>query len=471
MPSVDSAQESAEANRPDKPGGNPFRKSFGVLPAPELIGRTALVSRFTVALSPNPPEPDDECAMFFGPRGSGKTATLIEMADRARLLGWLVVDLTGKMENGLLAGLRATVLNTMSLLSQVQRDVALKALAVNLGRVGVKFEWGDAVRDPVEVPGTELLKALLQTAASNDTGVLMCVDEMHAADVGECAVLGNTVQDLMRKERLPLQFRGAAFPDFRRTALDDPQLSFFRRGEQVSMPPLTRYDAHQGFQLCAAESGGEFTGEALEAAVDAVEGSPYMFQLVGHYSWKASLAPTKPIGVADVERGVEAAVPIYARNVSKLTWERLSAIEQQVVMLVHQHGATHTTVELSDFVAQEGYSDDFSDAVIDGLTEDCFFEADAHDCVSLAHGTGLPPNFLNGKLEVKARRAAARRDEGAAKAVHAETPSPLSAAWPTTDGPGDPDICGAWMPRAARRCALREGHAGLHRTKPWSARR
>lgn len=194
--------------------------------------------------------------MFFGPRGSGKTATLIEMA---------------------------------------------------------------------EVPGTELLKALLQTAASNDTGVLMCVDEMHAADVGECAVLGNAVQDLMRKERLPLQFCGAAFPDFRRTALDDPQLSFFRRGEQVSMPPLTSCDAHQGFQLCAAESSGEFTSEALEAAL-----------------------------------------PIYARNVSKL---------------------------------------------------------------------------------------------------------PLSATWATTGRSGERDICGAWMPRAAGRCALREGHAGPHRRKPWSARR
>lgn len=444
---------------------NPFRKSFGVVPAPGLLGREQLATRLTDVLSLRPSKPDDECAALFGARGSGKTTTLIELADRARAKGWLVVESAGAQEGGLLEGLAHAVTKTASLLDEGQRTMYLKAVELKLLSVGgVRFERAQDTAERRAASGTQLLEGLVAQAAAMGTGVLLTVDELHAAATEDVVVLGTCLQGMMRNERLPVQFRGAALPHFRNTTLDDERLSFFRRGESIYMEPLSAVDAHRGLQQFAAQSGGSFTPGALELAVEAVEGSPYMFQLVGHYSWSASLAPDAPIDAAAAAQGVAQATDDYSMNVAKSTWNELSTVEQALSLIVHREDAQHDAEGLASRAGDAGFSSAHALDVVEALEDDKFLTADAHGLLSLTPGNGLIIPFLEKRLameEARARAVARDVERGVAPGA---TPSPRAVRRASGE------VCGEWMPQARRRCALPKGHAGRHRRKPWTAR-
>lgn len=167
-----------------------------------------------------------------------------------------------------------------------------------------------------------MLETLGRIAVERNTGLVLCIDEMQSIDAHEVEFLAERLQVIVEREELPVHFRGAALPYFWHTTLGDPKKnSFFRRNEDITLPYITEPEAYNGFGRYAETAGGTFTEEALGRAASLIDGSAYMFQLLGHYSWLASGAPERPIATADVEQAARTAVETYNEKVATLTWQ------------------------------------------------------------------------------------------------------------------------------------------------------
>jgi hypothetical protein len=114
-------------------------------------------------------------------------------------------------------------------------------------------------------------------------GVLLTVDEVHEATRGEIATFGNAVQHLLRNAR-PVAIALAGLP-----VMDSNQPTFLARCTAIEMPALSDTNIELGLVRTALVAGVSFTDGALEAALEASAGYPYMMQLVGWHSCDSAL--------------------------------------------------------------------------------------------------------------------------------------------------------------------------------------
>lgn len=289
----------------DSEMSNPFQYGFAVThEAQDLVGRQSLVNS-SIATLDAPVAPDD-CTMFFGARGSGKTSTMMAIAQEARRRGWLVIETDGTGDGGgLLKGLPGAIADALDQNSVAGADKELMAdsrrsLASVHQRTVSESEQDSAQRGWERTP-LRVLRDIGKSVEQNNgiPGVLLMVDELGAASESDCINPGNALQDMIRRKGYPMQFRGASLPEFRRGPLTHRDLSFFRRCASAHLLPITRTAARGGFQRYAAMNEGAFHPDALDLASSSIHGSPYMFQIVGHMAWKASKAPQGTITLTD----------------------------------------------------------------------------------------------------------------------------------------------------------------------------
>lgn len=435
---------------------NPFHQGFAQVPVPEFVGREPQIGEIAAVIER--PRAPDVATMLYGARGSGKTATLIEVADRARAAGCIVVETDASNEGSLLTGLPFAILDALEEIDERQNENYLKALEVRVPGSGFKFERGKKKRPSGADAGTRPLKELVKLAAARETWVMLTADELSSVSLEEALTLGSALQDVIFKKKQPLLFLGAALPIFRRTALNDRGLSFFRRCRNRTMPPISVGAARRGFQLYAHQIGGEFAADALDLAANSVDGSPYMFQLVGYYSWATSLAPDAPINLGDVQQGVRDAQAEYSQTVSDITWEELNQVEQQLLLILDETPDHYTSEDVVGWLSQLGYSQKGAANLIRHLRKDEVMSQDTKGRLRLVPGNGLTTTFLAEERKLSDAYFGASLANGTA----------LKSALPSTRQPDNSDVCGAWMPRAERPCALPKGHAGGHRTRRWS---
>lgn len=438
----------AEYQRLTHAGANPFRHGFADAQHPqELVGRDTLVMNSVDLL--DSPQSSDQCTMFFGARGSGKTSTLAAIAGEARKKGWLVLELDGSGDGaGLINGLPGAIADAVSEHPHVaaEKEIA-KENRYGLGKV---YQHSRAKVAPEGWQRTPLrmLRDLAKKVQANKKvpGVLVTLDEMAAASEEECIHFGNSLQDIIKRKHLPVRFRGAALPEVRRGQLTHRDLSFFRRCTISPLIPITEASARGGYVRYAAMKDGAFTSDALALAGASIEGSPYMFQLVGHFAWEASAAPRSRITLDDVRRGAEEAGAVYRDRVEEATWRGLSDLQQDVLMHVLASPMILTRDELMQWLADEGVSKHRRrSAVANLMTDQVLTEHRSSGLVQVTTGSGLTPEFLGEQLAERERDPTddpSRRDEISKSAGDSS------------------EMCDKWMPRAKARCRLSRGHNG-----------
>jgi hypothetical protein len=255
---------------------NPFRPTFGVTP-PLLVGRDDLIDDFQIALDGGPGDPH-RATLLTGTRGVGKTSLVNALETTAKSNGWLVISETAN-----------DTLNTRLLREWLPRllsehvDDATRTHLTSLGVLGVSATWNTNDRYPAEAGLRTLITSLLDTVENHESGLLITIDELRP-DVLGLDELTQTLQHLYRENR-EIMFVGAGLPDPVAALIERPGVTFLQRADRAHLDRIGVDDVTIAIQGPIGYAGRTISDDALEAAVVATDGYPFMIQLVGYYSW------------------------------------------------------------------------------------------------------------------------------------------------------------------------------------------
>lgn len=312
---------------------NPFRPTFGTSP-PLLVGREAQLDAFAASLEEGPGSPG-RATVYTGARGVGKTVMLNAVEDLARQFGWLVVSETatpGLVDRLIHDGLPSA----RSLLDGDGAKRRITGVDLPVVGGGITFDV-DQPRSTSTLRGQ--LTALAINAEEHDTGVLITVDEIQAANIDELRTLATSLQHAFRENR-NIAFVAAGLPAALEPILNDTVLTFLRRADRYDLATVDTADVAEAIDIPIRNAGRSITAAALEHAAQATAGYPFMIQLVGYHSYRQR-PDRETVDIDDVTRGVEAARRRLGQLVIEPELAGLSDVDRTFLLaMAHDEGAS-----------------------------------------------------------------------------------------------------------------------------------
>ena len=250
-----------------------FLPAFGNRPT-KLIGRDHVVQAFLKGLS-HPIGHPDRAMVIIGQRGMGKTALLLEFAEKAEGQGFIVA--------------RATA--TESLLDDILGMIQHKGFSMVGKRPKVKgvsagafgFSAGLTFSEEIDKSYSFLNKMILlvDELAKYDKGIVILVDEIQASTPA-LRVLTTAYQHLVGEGK-DIVIAMAGLPHAVSSVLSDEVLTFFNRAKKIHLEPLSLSDVSVYYSKVLNNLGKEISPENLEVVVNETRGYPYLLQLIGFY--------------------------------------------------------------------------------------------------------------------------------------------------------------------------------------------
>lgn len=338
------------------PMQNPFTPTFGAAP-PLMVGRDDIIERVLAALRHGPRHPD-YTLLLTGRRGTGKTALLDAIETAARQKGWLTVSATASAPE-----LGAQLRHELSALAEgLQRDSKTRLESAQAFGFGVS--WGRDRPTP-QPPLHELsLRRLLTGVAdiieqsadkqsTGDRGLLITLDEFHAAELPGARELAAAIQHVTRREQRPVALVLAALPEVTETVLADPGMTFFHRCARAEIGLLGYGATRTALQVPIREAGGAIDDEALKLGTRASGGYPFMVQLVGFHGWKSCADSLKHLGSNDMHEGIFEADQALSDMLLMPLWSALSPTDRDILRHI---AASDEPIEVAALAAAVGKS-------------------------------------------------------------------------------------------------------------------
>lgn len=276
---------------------NPFKPTAGKMP-PVLVGRDKVVNDFVEGLYEGEGAPG-RLMRITGPRGSGKTVLLSELAKIADDQGWLVVNAAGSDE--LVESLsrklkRAPFFNEVRLKAQVP-FASIEAQHLNTSP------------DDFE----SLLEFATGEMSKRGKGLLITIDEVQDAPMDAIRTIASAVQFMIRDEQnIALVFAGITTGVL--DILNGKSLTFLRRAKPEELDAIPLDEVRDSLLQTVEESGFSIDDDALDAATEATRGYAYLIQLVGYHVWRAAWLKGRDgegpitITLVDAHKGIESAL-------------------------------------------------------------------------------------------------------------------------------------------------------------------
>lgn len=289
---------------------NPFKPSFGVSP-PLLVGREGLIDEFVEALEDGPGSAG-RATLYTGARGAGKTVMLNAVEDRAKQLGWAVVNETatpGFVE-------RIARQHLPRLLRTFDPEAVRRRLTGIVGPLSVgAVSWASVDAHVVDAGLRNQIELLTDLLAEHETGLLISLDEIHHNQIAELRDIATAVQHAFREER-ELAFVGAGLASAISDVVSDEVLTFLRRAERHPLGSVGPRDVERALREPIEGAGRTVGDDALAAMVEGTRGYPFLIQLVGAQAWRLHRT-TGEITVDDARAGVDNAL----RRLGSLVYE------------------------------------------------------------------------------------------------------------------------------------------------------
>lgn len=291
---------------------NPFTPSFGEIPA-HMAGRKAIVSDLVRAFESKTRRPE-LTTLFSGARGTGKTTLLALLAHKAESLGWISVSTTsipGMLED-LEIGIRKQAAHLL------EDDSGRQLTGVEIANIGaLSFQNADTPKSNWRSRVTEVLEQLSAT----DTGLLITVDEIDPS-LNEMVELAAVYQHFVREGR-KVALLMAGLPHNVSAFTGSKSVSFLRRAQRYVLSRIPDSEVEDAFLRTVVENGREPDMQGLKKAVSAIEGFPFLMQLVGYRSWDVH-AQEKSISESDFELGIDLARTELEDKILAATFRELS---------------------------------------------------------------------------------------------------------------------------------------------------
>ncbi len=293
---------------------NPFTPTFGKVP-PYLAGREEIIDEMAQAFTNGPGDPNLS-TIIVGARGTGKTALLTCIANEAASLGWITASVSAA------PGMLDDILQRAK---EAAEEYVSDAEKVSIREIGIPQILSVRLeRSSEEKPNWRTkMNRLFKEFEPLGIGLLITVDEV-TVKLDEMVQLASVYQHFVREnKRVALIMAGLPYQVSE--LVNDSRVSFLRRARRQTLGRLPDAEIENAL-LATVEDAGKRIGEAaLLEAVSAIDGFPYMMQLVGYRSWAASRS--EEITVSDVKRGAKQAADEFRLGVIETTFRELSPMD------------------------------------------------------------------------------------------------------------------------------------------------
>ncbi|MFJ5695125.1 ATP-binding protein [Arthrobacter sp. NPDC093125] len=277
---------------------NPFRPTAGATP-PEVIGRSGLLDEFEYGLRLGSGAPG-LLSIFTGARGIGKTVMIGAAHDVARERGWAVVAETA---TGTFMGRIGETMRRLAQELSDQPETKRRITGVSLAGFSITSQ----LTPERQVDWRELGETLLALLNEQGTGLLITVDEIHAADRAELAQLAANVQHFIQ-DGLPIALIFAGLPSAVSDLLNEGVATFLRRADKIDLHAAAVRDVEKSFTNTFAAAHFTIAPDLVRKAAAATGGYPFLIQLVGYFLWREAENHDGTLSPAAVDRAIAAAV-------------------------------------------------------------------------------------------------------------------------------------------------------------------
>lgn len=327
---------------------NPYRATLGANP-PMLVGREEEIEECDRALR-NGPGTHERISLVSGPRGVGKTVLLNKFEEVGRSHSWWVISETAS--HGFIERLR-----------DAAYQIAVEQLRSSRTRIrGISLPHGfgvtleDAEKHSPKLTLRAALTDLLTLQAEIDrhlgqepVGVFITLDELHHSQRDEVIEFGTTIQHLVREDReIAVAMAGipsAVKPLLASDAGSNP-VTFLRRANMIELGLVSDDESRRALEEPLLDLAFSWEPAALDQAVKACAGYPFMIQLVGQEAFLCRE------GNAITASSVARSLPVARRKLGQLVHEPaladLSEKDRQFLAVMARNDGPTRTSDIAD---------------------------------------------------------------------------------------------------------------------------
>ncbi len=250
-----------------------FQPTFGNRPE-SIVGRESEIAHFVDGLA-EPIGSRDRCTLFLGQRGMGKTALLLELADRATTAGFVVARVTA--HEGMPGAIIEQVqLNGAPYFAEDKRHLT----GVSAGALGFTVGLNFSEATQRQYGFRTKMSLLCDKLAEKGKGILILIDEVHSS--AAMREVGASYQELIGDGK-NIAMGMAGLPYAVSGVLNDKVLTFLNRARKVELGAISIPAIEAYFERAFTELDIKHDGKRILEAAEMTRGIPYLMQLIGYY--------------------------------------------------------------------------------------------------------------------------------------------------------------------------------------------
>lgn len=228
--------------------------------------------------------------------------------ENARDAGWKVVDVSAGSD----------------FLSDLFHELATQR---ELSGAKVSLNLPFASREVSLVQDEPSLRDLIRKASESSAGLLVTVDEVQDAELGQMQTVAHAVQHLIREGK-DVAFVFAGLPMGVADLINGKAMTFLRRALSEELGAINIQEVSLSLGDSFRGTGMDVSKDVLSELAEATGGYPYLIQLVGYYVWQRARIhhDDSPVVTSqDVSEGVSIAMSRFHEAVHEPAISGLSS--------------------------------------------------------------------------------------------------------------------------------------------------
>ncbi len=314
---------------------NPFTPTFGEVPM-QLAGRQHIIERIARAFGATRRRPE-LTTILSGARGTGKTTLLTLIAESAAESGWITASVTAMP--GMLDDIEVRVRKGAAHLVDGPRNARVSGIGIPQV---LDIEFEQIGRGPTN--WRSRMEDMLDTLESHDAGLLITVDEVDVS-LDEMVQLAAIYQHFVRENR-KVSLIMAGLPSNVSALVSDKTVSFLRRAETIQLGRIDDFEIEDALRKTIEKAGRTAKEADLKRATKAIDGFPFMMQLIGFRAWDEHPERTA-LTTEDFENGIHMAREEMRSRIFEATYRELSPADISFLEAMLQDDAESRITDLT----------------------------------------------------------------------------------------------------------------------------